>query len=63
MDNLYYCLFFVIKFKYVYIIMFFIYRIKSGKIKISYKMDYLNFGCDVDFVFVGLIINVVVVLG
>lgn len=47
----------------MFILLLFIYRIKSGKIKISYKMDYLNFGCDVDFVFVGLIINVVVVLG
>ncbi|XP_022316203.1 non-selective voltage-gated ion channel VDAC2-like [Crassostrea virginica] len=36
---------------------------KSGKIKSSYKMDYLNLGCDVDFVFAGPTINAAAVLG
>lgn len=53
----------VTKLKHVHIIMLFTYRTKSGKIKTSYKMDYLNLGCDVDFVFAGPTINAAAVLG
>lgn len=33
--------------------MYFYFRKKSGKIKTSYKQDYVNAGCDVDFDFAG----------
>jgi len=36
---------------------------KSGKIKTSYKQDYVNLGCDVDFNFAGPTVNGAAVIG